>query len=162
MPIEPYTLEQAEEDVATLRGQVDRMNEVIGTGGPIQVNISLTATDPINGGPETWHSLGTLAGYTVNAGRYRLTPMNEVELDIDVTAGGANAGTVTFQNALPSQYRQTPARGDVRLPMSTTRVVTAGDPWPRLFISQSSGQIEVIQTASDTSELTFTGCMPLD
>lgn len=159
MTTDPYTVEQCEEDIAELRGQVDRLTEVIGNGGSIQVNVKLTATDPVNGGPETWHSLGTLANYTVNIGRYRLTPDNEVEIEVDVTAAGANAQTTTFGNTLPSAYRP---QADRRLPVSSTRNVTAGDPWPRLFVQSSTGQVQVIQVASVSDTVSATVRIPLD
>ncbi len=122
MATDLYTLELAEEHIAELRGQVDRLNEVLGTftGGTIQVTDPLVATDPVNGGPETWHTLGTLAGYTVSRGRFRLTPEGELELDVQATAGGANAASVTFSVTMPGAYIPAQVR---RFTMETGRAV---------------------------------------
>jgi hypothetical protein len=108
---------------------------------------------------DTWHSLGTLAGYTVTEGRYRLTPQNEVQIDIQVTAGGSNANTVTFANPLPAAYRPL---ADRQLPMAEASVTAAGENWPRIFVQASTGDVQVIQTASDTNGCGVTVRIPLD
>jgi len=108
-------------------------------------------------GAETWHSLGTLAGYTVTVGRYKLTPENEVVIDIQVTAGGANASSVSFSNTMPAAYQTLVARN---APLSTTRNVTGADPWPRLFVA--AGVVSVIQAANTTATLGTNVRLPLD
>jgi hypothetical protein len=47
----PYTLEQAEEDIATLRGQVDLQTEIVST-------VAFTTTVTSGGAAETWHTVG--------------------------------------------------------------------------------------------------------
>jgi hypothetical protein len=142
---EPYTLEQAEDDITALRGQVDRLSEVLPGGLIFIVGGALVAADPVNGGPETWHSLGSLgAHYTIQAGRYRLTIDNQVELDVEVTGDGAQAGNTQFANALPAAYRPLTGRHP---PMGGTRNVTAGDLWPRLSVS-SAGAVQVIDAGT--------------
>lgn len=120
------------------------------TGGTISVP-TLVTTD-------IWNTLGTLAGFTVQVGRYRLTPHNEVLIDIEITAGGANAGSVNFSVTLPAAYRPLVSR---HLPMSSTRAVTAADVWPRLFVT-TAGVVTVLSQASTTASLGTIVAIPLD
>ncbi len=161
MTTDLYTLEDAESHIAQLRGLVDRMSEIIGSpGGIVMIQGEAVAIDPVNGGPETWHSLGTLAGYTVQAGRYRLTPENETEFDIEVTSAGANAASVAFSNAVPAAYRplndRHPALG------MTGNQAGAGFNWPRLLVQQSTGSVFVVQPGSNAASLGCTVRVPLD
>jgi hypothetical protein len=74
---------------------------------------SIAAADPSTSPvlTETWHSLGifSTATWTVNEGRYRLTPDNpaQCELDISLNAqvGGGAAGAFTWTNNLLSEYQ---------------------------------------------------------
>lgn len=168
-----WTLEQAEDEIAEIRGQVDLMSEII-TTSDVQT-ATLEATGAVTAGiitsaggtqavptlitTDTWHTLGTLAGYTVNIGRYRLTIENEVEIDVDVQAGGANAATVAFGTVLPAAYRPTIDR---RLPISTSRVQTAGETIPRLFVQQSTGQVQIVQTLNNAAQMGTVVRIPLD
>lgn len=226
---EQYTLEQAEEDIAVLRGQVDALNEFFAITGSANEASIVTITDSttgdsnpaviiimsgsgdnslgfqvsgdtftrlridsngmlrwgsgaagqdcrlyrssagvlgvdtllanVSGAVETWHSLGTLAGYSVSAGRYRLTNDNHVELDIQITAGGANNATVTFANALPVAYRPT---ADRHLPLAKASTIAAGDTIPRVFVQQSTGSVQVVQNASNSVTLGMNARLPLD
>jgi len=123
----------------------------IETRGPVVID------DPASPGtPETWHSLGTLANYTVNIGRYRLTSQGELELDVNVSSAGANAGTTTFSTTIAAAYRPTQLRF---VPMATTRNVTAGDAWPRLLVS-AAGAVSVVQTAAVTAQLSAINAIP--
>jgi hypothetical protein len=119
----------------------------------------VTTYDPValDGTVEAWHSLGTLANYTIAAGRYRMTPEGELELDIDVTGNGSNAGTTTFGNTLPTAYRPAITR---HVGIGTTRPQTNGESWPRLFISTAGG-VQVVATASVTNEYFWSGTIPL-
>jgi hypothetical protein len=71
------------------------------------------AQDPnaANATAETWHSITTVGGMTINAGghiAYRLTPDNMVEIEVqNVTTNATADGTtvVTAANGLKSQYR---------------------------------------------------------
>ena len=121
---------------------------------------TLAAWDPVAGYPtlETWHSLGTLAGYTVNEGRYRLTPDGELEVDVDVTPGGANAALTAFSATLPAAYRPVMNR---RFPMASTRNVTAGDNWPRLIVQAAGGVQVQAPLANITTNLSCTQRVPL-
>lgn len=159
----PYSLEQAEEDIAELRGLVDKTSEIIQT-------VTLTATGPVTatGGTatvpslietDTWHSLGTLANYTVTLGRYRLTVDNCVELDIEVSTTGTNAASPAFSNTLPAAYRPL---NDRRLPLATTKTTAAGDNPSRLFVQSSTGSVQVVQTASSSANLGCCVRIPLD
>lgn len=121
--------------------QLDPQN--IPSAGGLVTSDTIQAWDPsqaFHSTAETWHSLGTLAGYTVNEGRYRLTPEGELELDIDVTPGGANAALTAFSNTLPAAYQPAINR---RFPMATTRNVTAGDNWPRVVVDAGTGVVQV-------------------
>jgi hypothetical protein len=109
-------------------------------------------------GAETWNSLGALAGFSVAEGRYKLTAENEVVLDIEVTAGGANAASVSFANSLPASYSPLVAR---QFPLSSTRAVTAADPWPRLSVG-ATGVVSVLSAANTTASLGTNVRIPLD
>lgn len=107
----------------------------------------------------SWQSLGSLAGYTVNIGRYRLTDDNCVEFDIDIGANGSNATAVSFNNApLPPLYHPQVGR---RIAMGTNRTIFAGDPWPRLFFN-TSGDVQVNQAANNNANLSCNARIPLD
>lgn len=107
---------------------------------------------------EVWHSLGTLAGYTVGIGRYRLLPTNEAQLEISVTSAGANASSVTFQNAMPSQYR----------PLADKRRVlgaaggTMGTVEPNVFIASATGNVSVGQNTNNALICYGDVTIPLD
>lgn len=116
-----------------------------------------TPSGPPPAGAEQWNSLGTLAGYAVTEGRYKLTPENEVVIDIQVTALGANASSVNFSNTMPAAYQTLVARN---APLSTTRNVTGADPWPRLFVA--GGVVSVIQAPNTTATLGTNVRLPLD
>jgi hypothetical protein len=79
----------------------------------LQVTGPITATGGTPANPtvietDTWQTLGIISGSncTINQARYRLTPQNEVEIDISLTAntGGTTAGTYTWSVTLPAQY----------------------------------------------------------
>jgi hypothetical protein len=131
---DPYTLEQAEDAIGGLRGDLDRIYEHLQTNRVI-------AEDPASPGvDESWHSLGALgAHYTVVLGRYRLTTDNCVELDISVNGDGAQATSVTFANTLPAAYR--PATTHDKLPMGTGHAVTGGDIWPILKVDTAGNVV---------------------
>ncbi len=165
---EPYSLEQAEDDVAEQRGLTDKLGEIVQTGDVQTVTLEATGAVTATGGTaalpsailtDTWHSLGALgAHYTVTLGRYRLTTDNCVELDIKVVGDGLQATSVTFANVLPAAYR--PATQHDSLPMGTPRQVTAGDIWPRLLVD-TAGNVTVNASAVGN---TFATCVrvPLD
>jgi hypothetical protein len=119
------------------------------SGVGIRACSQLTATQPGTGTPgtpaqsETWHSLGTLAGYTVNTGRYRMLSTGEPQLEIDVTALGANGASVAFSNALPSGYR--PA-ADTRRSLAGSMTNTI---WPNVLVTASTGAVTVGQNSAN-------------
>lgn len=104
-----YTLQQAQTDVASLRGQFAHLlatAEIINLtvdGTAIFAN-AITTVHPGSSPAvaETWQSLGTFPSGTTTHGRYRMTVEGEVELDINLT-GTPTSGT--FPNALPAAYR---------------------------------------------------------
>jgi hypothetical protein len=108
---------------------------------------------------ETWHTLGTLAGYTVTIGRYRLTPDNELELDIKCAGGGAQAQTVSFSVTLPAAYR--PVTQHDTLPMGTTKAIAAGDIWPRILVT-TAGVVTVNATPNSATTIACCVRIPLD
>lgn len=143
----PYSLEQVEDDLAMLRGEVDKLDEVYDAGGnPVQVHGSWVATDPVNGGPETPHDLGTLSHFTVTVGRYRLTAQNEVKLEVEVTGDGANAAVTTFGTTMAAAYRPVNNR---ETPLASGGTMAAGDPHPRLLVN-NDGTVQVSVLASTT------------
>src|SRR6266702_5333862 len=149
--------DQLHDEIARLRGQADRLSEVLGaaTGGTIQVTDPLAATDPVNGGPETWHTLGTLSHYTVTRGRFRLTSEGEAELDIGVSGDGSNVVTTTFSVTVPAAYRPAVTR---RATLSQSgRNVTAGDQWPTAVLN-TGGTVDVLcPAAGATTALHWNG-----
>jgi hypothetical protein len=94
---------------------------------------------------EQWHSLGTLAGYTVLVGRYRFMATNQIEIEVSATSGGTNAASIAFQNVLPPAYR--PA-------VDTRRVLGVaggafGTVLPNLLVSASSGSVTLGQNTNN-------------
>jgi hypothetical protein len=123
------------------------------------ISVPLAASDPsqLTTTRETWHSLGTLAGYSITIARYRLTPMNEVELDINVTAGGTNAASVAFSVTLPAGYQ--PVRSYRRvLGLSAGSL---GSVEPNVFIS-TAGAVTIGQNSNNTVNLYGRAVFPLD
>lgn len=128
------------------------------TGVPL-TSLAGTAASPSKFLTDTWQSLGTLAGYTVNIGRFRLTTDNCVELDIKATGGGAQAQTVSFSVTLPAAYR--PATQHDTLPMGTTKAIAAGDIWPRLLVT-TAGVVTVNATPNSATTIACCQKVPLD
>jgi len=118
----------------------------------------IQAWDPAGPGAtvETWHSLGTLAGYTVTRGRYKMTAEGQVEFDISVTGGGANAAAVNWSTTLAAPYVPT---AFYQLPMTTALASPAN--LPRLSIT-NAGVVTVAFVANTTAAVTGTALMPLD
>jgi|SRR5215470_390955 len=139
----------------TLFNQAAATTLVVG-GGQIEAFQPIVSATAL--GAETWHSLGTLAGYTVNTGRYRLTPEGETELDINVTSLGANAANVNFSVTLPAAY--TPSLQQV-YPLGSTGVVAAGNVWPHLQVG-TGGVVTVQQTANNAVQLGNNVNVPLN
>lgn len=130
----------------------------------LQVTAPLRAVAGTNAAPtlittDTWTSLGTLAGYTVNIGKYRLTTSNQLELDINVTSSAGAAGSTSFSVTLPAAYR--PVTNHTALPMGTTKAIAAADIWPRLSVT-TAGAVTVVNNGATTNQYTFNGTISLD
>ena len=120
MAIELYTLEQAEDEISELRGLVDRMGEVLGASGVIiTIQGTLAAVDPVNGGPETLHSLsGFATGFSVGGSvQYEMLPFGNyvsfVARNIAYNGTGTStdgATILTVANGLPAAYRPSTAK----------------------------------------------------
>lgn len=137
-----------------------------GQGVPVdvQVNGTVHGTQPNTQLEETWHSLGTLAGYVVNAARYRITENNEVEFDINVTGTGVNAASVAFSVVLggsPANYR--PTVNGKTYPLATNLTIAAMTSMPRLGIT-TAGVVTIAGTVNIAVGINYVGgCfMPLD
>lgn len=89
----------------------------------------------VSGAPETWHTLGTLAGATVNLGQFRLLPTGMVVMDIDITFGVATAVPINFSVTIPAAYRPL-GSVDVRRPMAQTN---ASGGIGRIFVGSAGG-----------------------
>lgn len=98
----------------------------------------------ISGSPETWHTLGTLAGATVNLAQFRLLPTGMVHVDIDISFAVSTAwpSGVAFSVTIPAAYRPL-GSVDVRAPMAQTN--SAGG-FGRIFVGSvgggSAGQVQ--------------------
>lgn len=164
---EILSLEQHADEIAQMRGELAQKEEQQEITTLI-VDGQLTATGGTAAAPhtiltDTWHSLGSLAGFTVTVGRYRFTSDNCVELDIAVTGGGSNANAVTFANALPSGPPNYRPPIDRRLPLAQTGSVSAlTNQWPRMFVTASSGAVEIDTPASNTLSFGTNVRIPLD
>lgn len=91
--------------------------------------------------PESWHSLGTLAGATVNKARYRRMPTGMIYVQIDVTFGvltGTSPNTaITFSNTLPPAYQPLSGDVDVRSPLMGFN--NASGALARIFVGKTGG-----------------------
>lgn len=132
--------------------------------GNVVVAGTLAAQQPgaVAATPESWHPLGTLAGYTVNVARYRLAPWcSSFELDISVLAGGANAGNVSFSNTpLSSPYRLGNGLSSTAYPLRTNRAIVAGDVIPGVVVG-SNGGVSISNTPNSAGLLTGQAFVPI-
>lgn len=129
----------------------------------IQVNGAVHGTEPGTQNEETWHSLGTLAGYVVNAARYRLNALGEVEFDINVTGTGANAASVAFSVTLTGSPNYRPLTLGKTYPLATNLTIAAMTSPPRLGIT-TAGVVTIAGTANIANTINYVGgaTMPLD
>ena len=113
---------------------------------------------------DTWHSLGAAANFTINNGRnrYRFTPWGAVEFDIDGSTNGANAASVTFANALAAAYQFPAGHATRRIPMTSGRVVTAGETFPYLQIDNAGNVSLNFNAANIAAKFTCVGSIPFD
>jgi hypothetical protein len=117
MALESYTLEQAHEDIADLRGKVDLLTEILQTTDVQTVTLEATGAVTATGGTTTtptlittdgWRDLGALgvANLTVTHHRYRLEADGLVTIDIDaVASAGVAANFAAFPNNLVAACR---------------------------------------------------------
>jgi len=137
--------------LAEIQGSLAVSGAITATGG--------TAAAPILITTDTWHSLGTLAGYTVALAAYRLTPDGELELAISLTGGGANAASVNFSVTLPNTgYR--PVSG-YQFGLTGNRALVAGDSIGRCGIA-STGIVTVVTPANNSNTWVGVGRIPLN
>ncbi|MGH3400621.1 MAG: hypothetical protein ACRDPO_38660, partial [Streptosporangiaceae bacterium] len=130
-----------------LDGSLTIQAGTLGGGMIFEPSGQISAVGPVvaevSGAPEVWHTLGTpgITGWTSNHGRYRMTPEGEVEFDITLTSNGvahASSNTV-YPDTLPAAYQ--PAFNRV-YPLSLDSTITAGDPYPRLYIT-TGGAVKI-------------------
>lgn len=130
--------------------------DVFGICGDLKRILDGTATP---GTLETWHDLGTLAGFTVVRGHYKLCAEDEIMFDIVITGTGANAASVNWSVTLPAAYR----------PINSKRVggvwwgrsITAGDPVPSVTVS-SAGVVTMNLVANINVSVQCCFRIPLD
>ena len=114
--------------------------------------------------PETWHSLGAsgATGFTDVKNSYRRNVFNEVEFDIQLTAGGGGgtAGIYTYANTLPAAYRPTVNRA---YPLGVQGTwLAAGARFPILKVF-TTGQVDIhLPAASASGNTGGLPVMPLD
>ena len=124
-------------------------------GAPLR-SLDGTASSPTLIITDSWNSLGSLTGYTVNSGRYRLTTWGSYEIDVNVTSLGANAANTTFSIPLPAGYS---GGSSTAYPLTANYVLAAGDAHPRLIVT-SGGAVTVAQTASKSGLITGQAFVP--
>lgn len=132
IPQAPYTLEQAEEDIADLRGQVDLLDEYAEIATLICATLTApqpgTSTEPET--RETWHSFAPLSNsWSVPSGgfaQYRITPQNELQISAVIQAPGSSVNGVTIAT-FPVNYR---AASTHRFVVATdTLIASVGNGW---------------------------------
>jgi hypothetical protein len=139
---EVYTLEQAEEDIAQLRGDAT-IKEEFQEITTLVVDGTITAAGGTSSSPtlittDTWHSLGTLTGATINVAKYKLLSIGFVYIWIDITFGvSTGVSTLTFSNSLAAAYQPLNADADVRSPMMS--LTNAAAALSRIFVGQAGG-----------------------
>lgn len=105
--------------------------------------------------PDTWNSLGSPSaiGWTTDHGRWRVCADGDIEFDIHLsgTSGSGLPGTYTFANTLPAGQRPGINR---HYPLTATGTISAGDNYPRLFVS-TAGSVQIVVPAA-----TAVGGMP--
>lgn len=131
-----YTLEQVEDDLSELRGQVDAMGEQITVG-----SISISGTAGTNGTGEitidSWHSFTPGASWTIPTGgfaQYRLTPENELQISAVIQAPtGSTVNNVTI-TTFPAGYRPTSTHG---FPVGCTLLPATANQSPLMTVTSA-------------------------
>jgi hypothetical protein len=143
---EVYTLEQAEEDIAGLRGEVSMLDEILITSdvqtATLEASGAVTATGGTQAAPtlittDSWNSLGTPANVTVTRARYKLLPFGFVVVQFNVNVTVA-AATITFPNNVPAACFPDV---DIRQPLSFNAAASA---IPRAFVNSTNGQVQIV------------------
>jgi hypothetical protein len=163
MATETFSLEHAEDLIADLRGQVDKLSEILATG---TLTASTSATLPdgsvwtaaglaMGATPaptsqvataDAWHSLGSpsATGYTSNHGRYRMSVDGDVEFDITLVAnvGGGTAGNYAYANTLLASPNYRPAFKRAYPIAFNDATSTTGGNFPCLVVD-TTGQVNI-------------------
>jgi hypothetical protein len=112
-----YSTEQIENDLGGVRGAVDAMGEYAEfttavVAGVVVAQQPATSTEPMT--QETWHSFNPLSdSWLVPAGgyaKYRITPMNELQICAWIKAPGASVNGMTIAT-FPVGYRPLSVQG---------------------------------------------------
>lgn len=138
--LDSYTLEQAETDIATLRGQVQLMGEYLAVG-----SVVIDARAGSNGTGEitidTWHSFTPGNSWTVPTGgfaQYRLTPTNELQISAQLNGpSGSTVNGVTIVT-FPAAYRPVSTHW---FPVTTNLYPSSNTSTPRMSID-STGALQ--------------------
>jgi hypothetical protein len=122
----------------------------------------ISADDPSTpGATETWHSLGTLTGFTVTIGSYRLTAQGETEVAFDVTGSGVHGANVAWSVTLPAAYRPNATIPPLQ-PVATNRVQAAGEQLTRVQLLLAGTVTIFFPVANTTSRYAATVIFPHD
>jgi hypothetical protein len=111
---------------------------------------------------DPWHSLGTLAQFTVTFGRYRLIPeSNSLELDIEVTTSAAtNAPSTTFSTTLPLAYQP---QTNHRRVLGIAGTSSLGTVEPNVVVNTAGGVIVGLNTNVGSGTVIYgSATVPLD
>jgi hypothetical protein len=129
MPIDPYTLEQAESDIADLRGQVDALTEFIATA-QLTVTGPLTATGGTPAVPsvlstDTWNVVPSLNAGWGSTLAYMLLPLTDlVAVYAHLSCASATTTDGTTICSFPPAYR--PQSVTQWMPMLADALRTSG------------------------------------
>ena len=134
MPTAPYTLEQAEEDIANLRGQATVLSEyaeiaTLVVAGVVVAQQPGTATEPQT--QESWHLFSPLSNSwsipTNGYAKYRITPQNELQISAWILSPGSGTVNAVTIATFPSAYRPASKHG-FPVGADAANAVTTGQP----------------------------------
>ena len=168
MAVDTYTLEQAEEDIAQLRGDVSQKEENLTITG------QLTATGGTAGSPslittDTWHDTGALqSSWGKGSGyfKYQLLANGMVAVaakDLNCSGATVTDGTTILSaaNGLPTGY-QPAANHTVPAYADVTRVASGSNNESAALKFVSDGSVQCLGIAAAATLVSCYAIIPID